>query len=131
MHTVPIRFGLEPFADIGVTKDAFPDSLALFESMLPLALVDLPIEPNVDTFAVWLVIFEFALVLIAVGITFDSPAIPIIVEPLAFVEPARAIVHHAKTLSLAIHKLTPKDRVSVLLDAEQFRLAYLLVVEYG
>lgn len=79
MHTVPIRFGLEPLADIGVTKDAFPDSLALFESMLPLAFVDLPVEPNVDTFAVWLVIFEFSLVLIAVGITFESPAIPIIV----------------------------------------------------
>jgi len=88
VHAVPIRFRLKPFTDVGVTEDAFPDALTLFQSLLPLAFVHFTIEPNVDTFAVRFVVFEFTLILVAVGITFNPSAIPIIIEPLALVQPA-------------------------------------------
>jgi len=60
--------------------------LPLFKSALPLAIIDLAVDPAVDSRAMWFIILELALVLVAVGVAFHASSIPVVVEPLAFVK---------------------------------------------
>jgi hypothetical protein len=56
MNSVAVCFALFPFANIRVSKNAFPNSLAFFKAMSPLAFVNLPISPAVNTLAMGLVV---------------------------------------------------------------------------
>ena len=88
--------------------------------MLPFSFVLLAIEPLVDAFAVGFIIFEFAFVSVSVRVPLHTSSIPIIVEPLAFVEPCRSVNADAEAVTLATQEFTLETRVFVLLDSETF-----------
>lgn len=66
VHAVPVCLALGPLSYVGVSKNALPNTLSLLESVPPFSLVDFPVEPGVDAFAVGLVVLEFALVLVSI-----------------------------------------------------------------
>lgn len=103
MHTVPIRFRLQPLTDVRVAKNTLPDALTLFQPIFPLTFVDFTVEPCVNALSMGFVIFEVSFVPIAVGVAFHTPAVPIIVEPLTLIQSTRAIIHYTKTMSFPIN----------------------------
>ena len=95
VHTVTGRFRLAPFADIGVTENAFPDSLALLQTKCPLALVHLTIRPGIDALSMGFPVEEFSLVSVSVRVALHTSAILGVVLPLALVDASLAVLHHA------------------------------------
>lgn len=90
---------MAPLSDVGVAAvGAGPHSIAVFETLLPLTIIDLPVAPLVDAFAVGLAVFEVAEIGIVIWIAFEATAVPEVPGPLTFKLPSVAVPHYALSM---------------------------------
>ena len=61
-----------PLTYVWVVKETAPNTVALFESLTPLTIIDFAISPLEDALAISFAIFVAAEVAVAVGIFFKS-----------------------------------------------------------
>ena len=122
MHAISGSLGLEPLADVAVSKDSFPDSLTFFETSGPLALIYFAIGPRVDAFPMRLAIEELPFISVAIGVALHATPTPCVILPLTLVDSSFAILHDAQALTLPIDKLTAIHGLIVVLHPEIGRL---------
>ena len=78
MNAIAICFALSPLSYVGIAEDTLPNTLTLFQAVLPFTLVDFSVYPSVYTLSMWFVVFEFTFVSIAVAVPFHAPAVSVI-----------------------------------------------------
>jgi hypothetical protein len=72
VDSIPRSLRLLPFANVRVILGAFPDSISVFKTSLPLPLINFAIAPLVHPLAIRLVSAEAALIDRAVFIFFEA-----------------------------------------------------------
>ena len=85
----------------------------MLQALVPLAIVDLPIVPGINTFPVRLPVVEEAKVGVVVRISFETSAVPHVDFPLALVLPSVPISHHTFSLAIPILHLAHVQSVCV------------------
>lgn len=78
MYPITISFTLCPLANIRVPKYTFPDALTFFEAGFPFTLVDLTVDPRVNTLTMRFIIFEVSLVFVSVRVAFHTPTVSVV-----------------------------------------------------
>ena len=96
-----MSFRILPLSDIRVFVDAFPDTVALLEPLIPLTIVDLTIFPGVDAFTVGSSVLELAVVSVAIGVSLETFAVSQVMIPETFILATVRIFHDAFTVPLA------------------------------
>jgi hypothetical protein len=91
VHSISVGLRLLPLSDVGVPKNALPNALTLLQTTTPFTLVNFAVYPPVSAFSVRLVILEVALILVPVAVPLHAPAVPIVIQPLAFVKSLRSV----------------------------------------
>ena len=99
----------------------------MFESHLPLSIVDLTIGPSVHSFSVGLPQLELSQVSVVIWVFFEALALSEIVIPDSFVGSTTPIFHDAHPISLLTHRVRLSEEYSVweLLDLHTFHLFQL------
>lgn len=121
MHTVPVGFAVFPLPNVRVVVSALPDTITFLDTVEPLAIVNFPVDPGVNSLPMGLPVTKFALIAIAIKKELEAPAISLVLDPVSFVKPARAIHDDAFTVSLPTVKFSSVDRVAVLLNAKSWQ----------
>ena len=116
--SVSMSFVLVPLADVAVTSDALPDTIAVFDSIKPFSIVSVAVNPGVEPFARDSTLIILAQVLITVAEAFVALAMALISDPFALVNPADLIDTDARTMAFLIVNLTTIERLLVTLDRE-------------
>jgi len=131
VDSVPVRHIHFPLTDVTVSVIIFPDSVALLLTIHPIAIVGVPIDPGVETFAAD---FSFGVITqIGISITeaFITTAMPLIMKPASLVVSAVVVRADSQALSLSILyvTLTRIERVLVVLDDVVLGILYFFVIE--
>ena len=74
----------------------------MFQSLVPLPIIYLPIVPCVDSFPVSLSILKESEIRVVVGVPFETPAIPHVIFPFALVLPTVLVPHYAFAVPFAV-----------------------------
>ena len=132
MHTVALGFRVHPLANVGLSVLAFPDSVPVFDALLPLAIIHFAMFPLIDTFAIRFAIFVSPMVRVSIREKFVTPSMPSVLQPFTLVCPTIRVDKHTKAFSLSgcRIKLASIYTVFVLLDAEILQLSDSLIVKF-
>ena len=102
-----------PFTDVRVVADAFPNAIALLDSLVPLSIIDFTVLPSVHAFAMGLAVLELTKVRVPVRIPLESFSISQIMFPESFVLAAISVLHDALTMALSLDDRSKEDSIFV------------------
>ena len=131
MHTVALSLASLPLANVRLPARAFPDTIAMFNTHVPLAVVHFAILPHVNTFAVGLSSLICSMKSVPSHKDLKAVAIALVREPLSFIYTSGLVDENAATLALTsfIELAAIYTAIFVLFDAESFAFAHLFIVK--
>lgn len=113
-----VGFVLVPLADEAVALEAFPESVTLFLSFVPLAIVHFPAGPNILALPVDFAVKVLTLIDIVVTEALVTKPLPLIILPLSFVNACSGVSHDAFAISFGVAELSSIYRVFVVLNSK-------------
>ena len=118
MLAVAVSLVLDPLADVAVTSDALPHTVAVFDAVHPFAIIGVTIDPSVQPFARDVTILVVAQVLVTVAESFIAFAVAFIALPLAFVDSPDLVDTYTLAFASAIFQFAAVERLLIPLDVE-------------
>ena len=120
-----------PLSYVRITLNAFPYSVALFDSLVPFTIVDLTIFPCIDTFTMSFSIFKLSEVCISIRISFKSLTVPQIIQPTALIYSHIWVDHNSLSMPdvFTLH-LALIDGIFEFFDDEILRWLDVIIVEH-
>ena len=103
---VTMSFVLDPLTDIAVTRDALPDTVAVLDSIDPLSVICIAIDPSVKAFAGYAALIILSQVLIAIAKPLIAFTVALVLSPLAFIDATNFIYANSCSMSMGIRDLT-------------------------
>lgn len=120
MHSITIGLVVPPLSCVRVFIVALPNSESMLLRLDPLAIVHLPILPEVNSFPVGLVVYECSFIDVAIFVNFIPLSVSLVVLPLALIDSSAVVSLNSKPmplLSLFIY-LTPVSCILVPFHAK-------------
>jgi hypothetical protein len=117
-YSKPIGLALSPLPNVGVASLVFPHARAVFEVVVPLAFVDLPVWPAILALSMHLPIFELPLIGAIIAVLLESLSTSEVVFPVSLIDLSAIIDHDADSLPFAVLVLAVVDCLFVLFEAQ-------------
>jgi hypothetical protein len=83
----------------------------MFEPLIPLSIIHLPIIPRIHPLAMGFPSLKLPIVRIPIRVAFKSSAISEIIFPKTLILSAHRVAHHTQSVSFAFLQLTDKNSV--------------------
>ena len=131
MDSVAFCFVRLPSSNVGVSLNAFPETVPHLLALTELALIGLSVGPVVDSLAVCFSIHVESLEGVPRGKVLEARAMPLVAVPVAFVDSAVVVHHHSFAMSLecGVVDLSSEYGVFIPFDSKAFRFSNMLIVE--
>ena len=111
MQSEAMGLRLVPLTKVRIILDTLPDSVAVLEPQVPLSVVNLSIGPRVDSLPVGFALLEDPEVGIAVGVPFEAPTLPEVLDPRSLVLAPIAVLHDPLAVPGALLDLPNKHSI--------------------